>query len=338
LLVALAVGWEVAIRVAEAVQPSPARRELAWGAGTHQVFGAVAAAARLAGLRDEALISALGLAGISAPVPSAWTASGWVKDAVAWPASAGVTAALLAEAAYQGPLRILDGRRSYYASAGSDLYCPERITDGLGASWRLLGLSFKPYPACRWIHCALDLVAELVREHQIEAEDVERIEVAGIWELEHLFNRPEPADLVDAQFSLPYTIAQVLLRHPAGADWFREDRFADPLARALARKVSIRTDAEAERIRQAAPERLLTTVAIKTRDGRGWRVSGEQPRGGPDRPLSDADIEAKFFALADPAIGGAARAVAHWVRGLPDGSVGGLLERACRSSAGEMSE
>ena len=330
LLPALAVGWELAIRVAEAVQPSQARREQVWGVGTHQVFGAVGAAARLAGLRDERLISALGLAGISTPIASAWTASGWVKDAVAWPAATGVTAALLAKAGYHGPLHILDGQRSYYASAGSDLYRPERITDDLGTGWRLLRLSFKPYPACRWIHCALDLAAELIRRHRVEVDDVKCIEVSGFWELERLFHRPEPADMVDAQFSLPYTMAQILLGRPPGAEWFREEQLADPLVRALARRVVIRTDPEAERLRQTEPDRLLTTVSLETRDGQRWQASGEGPRGGPHRPLSDDDIEAKFLALAEPAIGcAAARAVVDWVGGLPDGSVGELLERVC---------
>ena len=219
-ITAAAVGYESAIRVALAVEPTQERRDVVWGLGPHQVFGAAAVAARLLRLDPDQTIACLGLAGVHTSVPSAWTAAGWLKDAVGWPTMTGVHSAFLAAAGFGAPTRILDGRRSYYATVASDRFQPDLLVDGLGSTWHVPGLSFKPYPACRWIHTTLDALSAIRARERFAPGDVERVDVAGFWELERLFLRYEPRDLIDAQFSLPYTCAQVLHGTPVGAGWF----------------------------------------------------------------------------------------------------------------------
>ncbi|CAN5501908.1 MmgE/PrpD family protein [soil metagenome] len=301
---AAAVGYEATIRVARAVQPEQERRDHVWGLGPHQVFGSAAVSARLLRLDLEQTLQCLGLAGVHTSVPSVWTASGWLKDAVGWPTMTGVLAGHLAANGFAGPRRILDGRRSYYATVASDRYRPDELTDGLGERWHLLDLSFKPYPACRWIHPVLDaLTAMSSRLGQLEADEIEGVEVAGFWELEKLFLRYRPADLIDAQFSLPYTCAQVLLRTPPGPEWFTADRLEDEAALRLASRVTVSTDPAVEAARREDPSALQARVTLKLRDGRVLDDECAIAHGHPSDPLSDAELVAKFRVLAEPSLG-----------------------------------
>lgn len=83
LLAAVLAAYEVWIRLAEAVQPSWARRVEVYGSGTTQAFGAVAAAGRLCGLGLEETLSAFGLAGAFAPLPHE-AKFGWDEDRLSW--------------------------------------------------------------------------------------------------------------------------------------------------------------------------------------------------------------------------------------------------------------
>ena len=304
LLAAVAVGYEVAIRVARAVQPTQERRDQVWGLGPHQVFGSASVAARLLNLDQERTVECLGLAGVHTSLPSVWTASGWLKDAVGWPTMTGVLAAHLAASSFAGPKRIFDGRRSYYASVASDRYRPEELIDGLGERWHLLDLSFKPYPACRWIHPVLDALSALSDgDGPVRPERIESIEVAGFWELEKLFQRYRPSDMVDAQFSLPYTCAQVVLGVPPGPEWFGSDRLADDAVAAMAARVSVRTDPAVEADRREDPSALRARVTLRLTDGHVLSEERRIAHGHPTDPMDDEELITKFVTLAGPHLG-----------------------------------
>lgn len=317
-LATAAVGYESAIRVALAVQPTQERRDLVWGLGLHQVFGSAAVSARQLGLDEGATIECLGLAGVHTSVPSVWTAAGWLKDAVGWPTMTGVLAGHLAAAGFRGPTRILDGRRSYHATVASDRSQPELLHDGLGTEWRMASLSLKPYPACRWIHPVLESLRALWASAGTgDPGDLEAIEVSGFWELERLFLRYRPEDLIDAQFSLPYTCAQVILGVPEGPAWFTDEQLGDPTVLALADRIRVTTDPDVEAERRHDPTALRARVTLRFRDGRSAEATATSAHGGPDDPLSDEEVAAKARVLAAPVLG--ERGAVELIEGLLDG-------------------
>lgn len=333
LLTTVAVGYESAIRVALAVQPTQVRRDLVWGLGLHQVFGSAAVTARQLGLDEAGTIECLGLAGVHTSVPSVWTAAGWLKDAVGWPTMTGVLAGHLAAAGFRGPTRILDGRRSYHATVSSDRYRPELLHDGLGTEWRMASLSLKPYPACRWIHPVLEaLRAMWGSAGEDDPDALEVLEVSGFWELERLFLRYRPTDLIDAQFSLPYTCAQVILGVPAGPAWFTDEQLGDPTVLALADRIRVTTDPEVEADRQHDQTALQARITLRFRDGRTVEAAARSAHGGPDDPLSDEEVAAKARLLAVPVIGNdmADRLVDGLLDGPPDMPARPLLEGLLR--------
>jgi 2-methylcitrate dehydratase PrpD len=247
---------------------------------------------------------ALGLAGTQTSVPSVWGAAGWIKDGVAWPAFTGVLAAFLADAGFKGPSRIFDGRRSYFVMAGSDRYESETLVADLGERWSLLELSFKPYPACRWIHAILDALVMIRDREGLRPDDVQEVIVTGTWELERIFARYEPMDLVDAQFSLPYLCALILHRVAPGTDWFDAELLTNREVLALARRVKIKTDPSAEIARQSNPNEMNATLSIILTDSRHLTMKCLRARGGPSAPLSDAELDVKFLQLTRSILGG----------------------------------
>ncbi len=315
LLVAVLAGYEVWIRIGEAVQPTWARRVEVYGSGTTQTFGAVAAASRLLGLALEHTLSAFGLAGAFAPLPHeakfGWDEDrlSWIKDNVAWPAEAGVRAARLAARGFRATHTILEGERGLARMMSSDRHDPDRLVRGLGAEWSVLELSLKPYPCCRWIHSTLDAVRDLVGREGIRAEDVRRVRVASIDAFPAWFGGRRPPTMVDAQFSVPHAIAMTLLGRPR-ARWWEDANRSDPAVLALMDRVALDVDAEAQaawlRLRHSA--RIPVTVAVETAD-RTLEHARRHARGGVDEPLSDAEVGEKFRELAEPVLGprGAAR-------------------------------
>jgi 2-methylcitrate dehydratase PrpD len=309
LLEAVLAGYEVWSRVAGAIQPTWERRRRVYGNGVTQTFGAAVAVARLVKLDPERMLAALGLAGAFAPLPHegkiGWDEGrlSWVKDNVAWPAEGGVRAALLAAEGFRATRTILDGEKGLWLMAGSDRCDFERLTRGLGRDHELLRVSLKPYPCCRWIHSTLDTVRELVAEHRIRPDEVARVTVRGIESFREWFHSRRPATLVDAQFSVPHAVAMALLDRPRAEWWLAANR-EDPAVHALMDRVELVTNeaAQAAYATWRDSARIPATVEIDTPRGRFERARAGA-RGGPDDPLSGAEVEEKYRELAEPVLG-----------------------------------
>jgi len=225
LLLSFLLGHEISTRIGRAIRPARARRQVAWGIGTHQSFGAATAAGKMIGLNKRGLMNAFGIAGAGSPVPSAahwgWTVRPltWVKDAVAWPAHAGVVAARLAQNKFAGCKDILDGDTGFWAMAGSDQCDFSKMVGGLGTAFYLREATFKPYSSCRYTHAPLDAIQQILDVNAVEAEAIEFVEIRSISDLAENFVDYHPLEMVDAQFSLPYAAAMVMARHPPGPSW-----------------------------------------------------------------------------------------------------------------------
>jgi len=310
-LKAYILGYEASSRVGRAIWPSPERYEKVWGVGTHQIFGAVTAAGLAAGLDQAAMLDAFGIAGSAAAVPSAlkwnWNRRplGWIKDAVAWPASQGVLAAMLAEAGFVGARDILDGDHGFWVMASSDRFDPEVVTAALGERYYILESATKPYPSCRYTHSMLEAIDALVREHRIGAQDVEAITVESLSDLPAYLDDLQPESSVDAQFSAPICAALVICRIPPGPRWFDGDTLRSSEVRDIAARVRLVADPEADRDYHRTHTLIRARVSIDTRGGGAFSAVVEYPKGEPENPITDREIEEKYFGLAGPIIGDA---------------------------------
>jgi 2-methylcitrate dehydratase PrpD len=278
-LAAFIVGFEVASRVVAALgslfdvkdgRTSPSHLT---GFG-HAVFGGAAAAGRLAGLDEDRMWQALGIAGLYSPAPLShksvmnMSMSKYQLDLAALGA---VMAARLAEAGVTGCRTILDD--DLYARAmGKTGFWPEFLTDRLGEDWAVAETSLKPYPHCRHTHYALDLLARLRDEHGLYPGEIRAIKVRGLRNyVVPPWTATRPADPFEVQFSLPAGLALVALGVPPGPAWMDPDLIASEAVRAVAAKVSAEENPDILPAMMAAyprpVTRLPTAVTVETDRG-----------------------------------------------------------------------
>jgi 2-methylcitrate dehydratase PrpD len=208
-------------------------------------------------------------------------------------ARAGLMAALMARHGYTASARALEAPRGLMQVFSTKCDWNE-ATDELGERFEISFNTYKPFACGIVIHPSIDACVQL-REQGVRAEQVERIELKVHSLVLELTGKKEPADGLAAKFSVYHGCAAGLLFGRAG-----EAEFADAIVTrddvvALRRKVVASVDAG---IDEAAVD-----VTAVLRDGRRVQVGVEHAIGSLQRPMSDAALEAKFHALADPVLG-----------------------------------
>ena len=157
-LLAVTLGYDAALRIGEAVNPSHYRF---WHpTGTAATFGAAAAAGSLLGLDTDRMLDALGSAGTQAAGLWEFNADGTMSKHL-HPGKAafnGVLAADLARAGFTGARRILEGDRGFFRAMSTE-HDESRIVDGLGARWKISENCYKVWACCGHTHTAIDVGA-----------------------------------------------------------------------------------------------------------------------------------------------------------------------------------
>jgi 2-methylcitrate dehydratase PrpD len=301
LLAAIVLGYEVGDRIAVAIQPTAERGAQVWGEGYHS-FPAAVTAGKLLGLDEEELDVALGIAGIYSSVPSVYKYFGpvaetrpirEVKQGWGWQCLAGVMAALSVRRGFAGGHGILDGEHGYWTMVASDRCDFERLVDGLGERWMTAETEYKIHPSIGVSHPAFWATKGLVEENGIRASDVDEVVVTTLWA--DLLGDHAPGSAVDAQFSLPYTVAATILGKPLGPGLYLDETLADPALGDLLGRIRLVHDPTADRA-FFEEQRILQAVEISLRDGGTVRREIEFPR---DKPAyGRPELEAKFEALA----------------------------------------
>jgi 2-methylcitrate dehydratase PrpD len=294
---AVALGAEVAYRVGAAAGEAHYARGF-HSTGTCVVFGTTAAATVLLGLAAPAARHALSLAGDHAAGLRRYQHGGSPANSALHAANAaewGIRCAALGAAGFPAPPSMLAGVNGFLRTFGSEQDAETTLRAGLGASWLILDTSVKAYPSCRSTHGAATAVDQLRDEHGLTPDDVARI-VVTVSPHAYKCDRPDPASELDAQFSIQYVLAHLLVHGRLRADDFTAERRADARVRSLLPLIEVRRGAE-----------LLethTVVEVTTRGGqllsrtvRVGEVLGDQ-----GNPLSAEQIRRKFAANAVPAI------------------------------------
>jgi 2-methylcitrate dehydratase PrpD len=286
LLLALVLGNEVQARIGLAISPSHYNR--GWHiTSTCGVFGAAAAVGKLAGLSEQQLVWALGLAATQSAGLCECLGTPAKSVSVGNAARNGLWSALLAEKGYDGPAEPLAGVQGLYHALNEkpDL---SHLTDGWGDRWEIMATCYKPYPCGFVIHPVLDCVLDWRRDHP--KADVARVVVRGNPLLGIRADRPNVSTGREAQVSVQHAVAAALINGQAGLEQFTDACVRDPEILKLRSKVEVLRD---ERFSTVAAE-----VEITTSDGQGFKLEQSVARGSDANPLSDGDLEEKLRAAA----------------------------------------
>ena len=303
LLVALVAGNETITRIGMAA-PAVFHRRGFHPTSVCGVFGAAIAAARLQGLTPKQSVHALGIAGSLSSGIFEYLADGSETKPVhaGAAAQAGLLAASLAARGATGPASVFEGRFGVFA-AFADIHGVDldpQLAD-LGKRWETPRIAFKPYPACHYIHAPLDAVVEATRGIGIEriAEIALRVPQAAVsLVLEPAAAKARPRTAYDAKFSLPYSVGAMLVHGRLDLESYGDAAIADERVLAVASKV--RYDVADF---PTFPKAFPGAARLRLVDGQVLEAELPYQRGGPENPLGDADVCAKFRANARLAIG-----------------------------------
>src|SRR5439155_4001874 len=209
--------------------------------GTTGPFGAAVACAHLLGLDAAKMTNAIGIAGSLAGglLEFAKGDGGMVKRLHLGRASeAGVLAASLAASGFTGPRTVLEGQFGFLR-----VFCTEfevaELTKGLGRDFVTTSTVLKRYPVHATAHAAVRAVRDLQTEHGFTGGEVEAITVTGNQRMVERHAIAEPADLMLAQYSIPFCVALALFREARDPESYDESALNDPQIRGLTRRVKL---------------------------------------------------------------------------------------------------
>lgn len=298
LLGALVVGYEVMARIIAATR----LRERGWDQGFAVAIAASAAVGHLLRLEADRIAQAVAIAAVAnAPlrVTRSGVLSAWKGAATALACQNGTFGTLLAAQGMRGPDAAFTGRHGVF----EQMTGPFTLTPFVQA-WLTPRVAFKYWPVENGAQAGV-WAARAVRA-RLAPDAIAAIEIATaapVWhEIGSGSAKWDPTTRATADHSLPYIFARALVEDGITLAAFDEAAFRDPALRPLMSKISVRAD---DAITARFPDTVTMRVKATATNGVVHEVEIVDPRGHPDNPMDDAEIAAKFRALAVPALGAA---------------------------------
>jgi 2-methylcitrate dehydratase PrpD len=294
-LIAWVLGMEMDCRVSLALNP----RAL-YDRGFHPscvagTIGAAISAGRLFRLSADQFPIALGLGAQQASGLLAWKDdfsenSRPFNHSIA--ARNGITSAFLAQLGFGAPPDIFEGRYHLFRAFSEEgRWNREYLTQSLGKDFFILGLAFKKYSCCAFLHPGLDALLHLMNEHFLKSSEIEEI----------VFRFPKQGtELIDGMelrsHSAQYILPVAAVHRQIMIDDILYDRMVDPEVKRLVERTVVVGD---EVLDKVFPERYASIVEVKTTHGKSFSKRVDYAAGTPQNPFNQREIEEKYFRLCN---------------------------------------
>ena len=311
-IAAVCMGVDLGIRLGLATNPKPVHaRAIALGP-----FAAAAGCGKILKLNEDGMHNALGIAfcrstvaGNSTVAPSLTKRLG-----VGFASQSGVVAATLASTGYPAAGEVLQGAAGFFQTFYQQEGDYAQLLDQLGSRFEIVLVGPKPFPSCRYTHCAVTGVLELVRKHGVKARDIQEVRVqigerdmrsVGGWTEDEKKKKHRPEGVVDAQFSIPYTVAATLVTGGLSLEEFTDAKIRSEEILDLAARVKTILTPEFDQGPMDVKPQVVEIVM------RGDKVFSEKviyPKGNPNNPVTSDELINAFRGMASYAakpLGGA---------------------------------
>jgi 2-methylcitrate dehydratase PrpD len=285
---AFILGVEVECRIGNAVYPS--HYDVGWHiTGTAGVFGAAAAVGRALGLNAQQMTWALGIAATQSSGLREMFGTMCKPFHPGRAAQNGMTAAFLASKNFTSSERGIEAPRGF-ANVLATARNYDEITGKLGQTWEVALNTYKPFACGIVIHPIIDGCVQLRNEHKLKAEDIDSIALKVHPLVLELTGKKTPQVGLEGKFSVYHSAAVAIIHGEGGENVYSDACVRDPQVIALRDKVSATVD---KSVHEDA-----AYITIRLKDGRVLEKHVEHAIGSLARPMSDADLEAKFRGFA----------------------------------------
>lgn len=302
-IVATSVGYDLATRFTDAIL-GPSLEERGWNMDLRASFVVPLIAGRLLGLTPAAIEHAVGIAfsrGLLLNVLDSPVEENIMAKNVRFPLTAqlGVMATYLAGRGFTGPARALEGDSGFIETVLHGEFDVSRLMAREPAH-RILEAGLKQHASCYATHGHLTATLGLVRDHDLRPEEVQGVRIRTTTRgAQHTGDpaRRFPTNKETADHSSHYVTAIAIVERAVGPAQFSPAKYALPEVRRLVDQVTIEGDPALDAIYPSA------IVEIEATRGATYRRYVAYPRGHPQNPMTDGEIEEKFRSMAEPYLG-----------------------------------
>lgn len=297
-ITAIVLAYEFEMRLCEFAVPGI--RERKWHHATLTQFVSPIVAGYLLGLNEDQMVHAIGISGSHNLTLGAVTAGRltMMKNTVdPLAAQSGVMAAMMAGKGYSGTEQIFEGKEGLMQTLGPD-WNVEKLTGGLGESFKILECSMKAFPTEALTHSHISAALKVVHENDIQPEDIAEVTVTTIARAVDILFDPEkykPTSRETADHSLPYCIAAAIVHRKITTEQFDEAQIRDPRIQEVLPKIKGEASEEFEKM---FPAKQPSKVTIRLKNGREFSAQLDYPKGDPREPMTEEDLANKFQGLS----------------------------------------
>ena len=261
-------------------------------------FAATAAAARIMGFDREETINALGVAYSQAAGTHQVTRDAALTKRVqpGFAAKTALISVAMTRAGISGARNTFEGVDGLFRTYLRGRYDPAVLRENLGGRFEFLNLSYKPYPCCRFDHTAIDAALQIRARLGKQVSGIRRISArvnrqAFEAVCTPVAMRKNPKTIVQAQFSIPYTVACAFVKGRVGLADFTDAALRDDAVLVLAARVDTEVDEQIERewSRSVSPTHLIVET-----DSGIVEARVDLPRGDIASPMSREDFDRKM--------------------------------------------
>ena len=298
-IVAIVLGYEFEQRMCEFAVPGV--RERKWHHATLTQFVAPVVAGRLLNLTEDQMVNAIGISGshshtIGCPTAGKLTMMKNTVDPMA--VQAGLFAALMARGDYTGTEEVFEGKEGLMDVFGPE-WAIEKLVGGLGDHFKILDCSMKAFPTEALTHTHISAAIQVVKEHSIKPEDIEEVRITTLARaVDILFDshKYDPTSRETADHSLPYCVARAIIDGRVTPQSFDDEALFDPRLKTLIHKIKGEASEEFDKM---FPEKQPSRVVIRTTGGAEHEAYLEYPKGDPREPMTEDDLDNKFYGLTE---------------------------------------
>lgn len=295
LLRGVVIGYEAAIRLGRAIQPS--HKNLGFHvSGTCGTIGAamgISAALKFSKAQMKDAISSA-VANASGILEVIEDDSELKPYNIGRASLDGLTAAYVARAGIKGPNDVVGGKRGFFALM-SETNDPSSLNRDPNGVYGIEMIYRKPYAACRHCHAPIEAAINLKEKHNIISSDIEAINVSTYLLAVKGHDHINIQGITSAKMSIPYSVAVAFETGKAGLNEFLPEYIDNKKISALTKKVKVIEDNELSAL---VPEKRAAIVEIITKSGKSYIERADYPKGEPENPMSVGDVEQKFISMA----------------------------------------
>ena len=286
LMEGIILGYDIAIRFGEVLLRNEHKRF--YGSGTWAIVGAVAGLCKMTRCDGDLFLSGLGVAEAYAslsPVMKSIQNGSNTKETIGWASFSAVPAFELTKRGFMGVVNMLFHEEESEGYEG---------LDDLGTEFKITKTYFKRYSSCRWSHGPIEAMLKLKKTYGFSVCDVKSI-IVKTHEKAMSLNTVEPKNYIQAEYSIPFTLANIIVHGHMGPNQLISKNLSDKRILSIARKVRLEHSSKCQAL---FPDKSTAEVTVTLNDGQALCSKNISPKGDWDDPLLWEDICIKFHDFA----------------------------------------